>query len=355
MANRITLGDCMASRLPQAVGLCAVDTAGVAAIVNSAQQRILFARELGDVGWFGGWSELSFDVSQDDPYITLPRGYTSIIAIDICTAPIPLRNQFFEFMLYGFGRFPKGVCASGRSRNSCASLQTYDRGFFPSFTDVIPPDKKLRFYLTDSGDVGKRVLVGYKDANGIPVRTLDGVVQVDGEFLTLVAPFVDTTYDVSVLTSLQKDITLGRVTVFQVDVNTAEETQISYLEPGETVAGYRRYLLDPLPRNCCNLPQSTSTTVQVKALCRLDYIPAVVTTDFLVVSNLEAITNEAQAIRYSQMDIPNAKQMEEYHHKQAIRLLQGQIVANEGTQTPSIRFSPFGSAHLLRQGIGINF
>ena len=350
MPNRVTLGDVMASRLPKSVGLCSTDTAGVAAIVNSAQQRILFARELGDTGWFGGWSELAFEVSQADPFITLPRGYTSIISLDVCSQPIPLRNQFFEFMLYGFGHFPKSP--RNPSKN-CGQLQAYDRGFFPSFEDVIPPNKKLRFYLTDPADELKQILVGYKDSNGVPVRTLNGTVQVDGEMLTLVPPFVDTTYEVSVLTSMIKDVTLGRVTVYEIDTITAEQRLISFLEPGETVASYRRYYLNPVPTSCCN-PPTTSTTVQVKALCRLDLLPVVAVTDFLVVPNIEALTYEAQSIRYSEMDEVSAKGMSADAHRSAIRLLQGQLVANEGTQQPAIGFFPFGGARLACQKIGYN-
>lgn len=347
MPNRVTLGDVCASRLPQAVGLCASDVSGVAAITNAAQQRILFARELGDSGWFGGWASLSFDVTQEDPFITLPRGFTSISEIDVCSNPVPIRNQFWEFLLYGFGRLPKSTCASRR----CGQLQALDRGFFPTFSDVIPPGKKLRIYLTDTSDSGKRILVGYKDSNGVPVRTLDGAIQVDGEFLTLAAPFVDTTYEVSVVTSLIKDITLGRVTIYELDIATSDQRLISFMEPGETVAGYRRYFIDSLPRSCCN-PPTGSTTVQVQTLCRVDFIPVVVITDYLTVPNLEAVTNEAQSIRYSSMDEANAKTMEEYHHRACIRLLQGQLVANEGKLNPAVSFSPFGRARFVSIGTG---
>jgi len=86
----------------------------------------------------------------------------------------------------------------------------------------------------------------------------------------------------------------------------------------------------------------------------LDLLPVVAVTDFLVVPNIEALTYEAQSIRYSEMDEVSAKGMSADAHRAAIRLLQGQLVANEGTQQPSILFSPFGNARLVCQRIGYN-
>src|SRR6185503_20879850 len=98
--------------------------------------------------------------------------------INLCTYPVPIQNQFYEYLRWGFGRFPKPTLANTSKR--CAPLVTYARGRFPLFKDVVGSDKKIRAYMTDPADAGKRVLIGYKDGNGIPVRTLDGVVQVDG-------------------------------------------------------------------------------------------------------------------------------------------------------------------------------
>src|SRR5262245_34830155 len=287
--ERPRLLDFMASDGPGRLGLCSTDVAGCAAAVNSATQRLLFAREVGDSGWVGSWAEMNFTVTQDDPFITTPREVSRIESINVCTFPIPLQNQFFEYLRFGFGRFPKTTC---NSRTACAPLQAYDRGKFPLFTDVSGTDKIIRAYLTDSADEGKRVLIGYKDSNNVPVRTLDGTVQVDGEFLTLTAPFVDTSFDVSVVTGIQKDVTLGRVTFYQVDTVTAESTLLGFMEPGETTASYRRYYVGGLPRSCCN-PPSNGNEVQVTALVQLTYVPVVATTDYLNIPNVEAIINEA--------------------------------------------------------------
>jgi len=346
--QRPTVANALASRLPQALGLCADNISGVCAIINSATPRLMYAREVGDEGWWGSYLEIAFDLTQSEPNFTAPFEVARVIGMDICTNPIPIQNQFYSYLRFGAGRFPKSTCATDR----CAQLQAYDRGTFPTFKDVDGSNKKLRFYLTDTGDELKRVLVQYKDSNGVPIRSLDGTVQVDGEFLELVAPFVDTTNDVSVVTGIQKDITLGRVTIYEVDTVTADQRLLGFMEPGETVAQYRRYYVNGLPTSCCN---GDSTTVQVTAMCKLDFVPVSVPTDYLQIPNVEALIQECQSVRFDEMDLPNAKEMSLYHHRSAIRLLQGQLVANEGKTMPAVNFAPFGSSRLARQRIGLNF
>ncbi len=80
-----------------------------------------------------------------------------------------------------------------------------------------------------------------------------------------------------------------------------------------------------------------------------------VATDYLLIPNVEALTHECQACRFDEMDVPNASQKSIEHHTKAIRLLQGQMVANEGTQQPAVIFAPFNNSRLVRSGVGINF
>jgi hypothetical protein len=317
---------------------------------------LLYAREVGDISWWGAWRELAMTISQAQPHITLPFEVARIINLDICTFPVAVQNGFFEYLRYGAGRWPKSGCVD--NRRPCSPLAAFDRGTFPTFTDIITENKKLRFYMTNAGDEGKRVIAQYKDSNDVPVRTLDGVVPILGEALTLISPFVDSTYEVwptRGITGLIKDVTLGRVMVYSVDTVTTDETLISFMEPNETSASLRRYYVSGLPVNCCNLPNTTSTDVQVTAMVKLEYVPVSVVTDYLLVPNVEALTHECQAVRFDEMDVPNASQKSIEHHTKAIRLLQGQMVANEGTQQPAVIFAPFGNARLIRSGVGINF
>src|SRR6266853_3503353 len=277
--ERPRLMDWMASRGPGLLGICSTDTAGCAAIVNSCTQRLLFAKEVSDNGWIGSWASIAFELTQTDPFLTTPYDVSRIISLDVCTFPVPIRNQFFEYMIFGFGRLPKSACATDR----CAQLQALDRGKFPTFSDIVPPHKKVRVRLTDPADVGKRVLLQSKDANGQVRYSLDGTVQVTGDFLELIAPFVDSPDFVSQILGVQKDITLGPVSFYELDTVAATERLILTMQPGETTGSYRRYYVSGLPTSCCSTPPVTPGIVQLTALCQLTYVPVSVVTDWLII------------------------------------------------------------------------
>ncbi len=345
----------MASGGPELIGLCSTDTAGCAAAVNRSTQQLMFAPEVGDSGWVGSFAEIAFTATQEDPFITTPYDVGRIQDLDLCTFPIPVSNQYAEYLRFGYGRWPKRTGTCGTNARQCAPLQAFDRGRFPTFSDVIPPDKIIRVYLTDAGDVGKRVLLQSLDGNDQPRYSLDGTVEVTGDFLTLVSPFVDSPATVNKVTGVIKDLTLGPISFYEVDTTTLDERLILTMQPGETTASYRRYYLSGLPRNCCNLPESTSTEVQLTAMCQIAYVPVRVTTDWLGIPNVEALINKCQSIRFDGMDVPNASVKSAEFHRKAIRLLQGQSVHEYGKTDPAVRFSPFGCSPLIRSGVGVNF
>lgn len=346
---RTRLLDFKISRGPTAVGMCNGDTASAAAIVNAATQRILFAKEMNDSGPWGAWAEVAFNISRDQPVATMGREIARIEAMDICKHPIPIQNQFFEYLRFGFGRRPNHW-------TRCGPMQAYDRGTVPTFCSI-EPNRIIRVYPGDPGDVDKRTLVQGLDNNSQKVYSLDNEVLVDGLFVALQLPFVDVALNGATMlwqkiTGIQKDETLAPVTYFQVDPDTGEQSEIAKLEPSEVVSNYRRYYIENLPRNCCNPTDPTSTTVQVTALAKLEFIPVKNDTDYLLIGNMEALINECQAVRYSEMDTASAKQKEEFHHRQAIRLLNGEIAHYSGVENPAIGIWPFGSARLSRQRIG---
>ena len=94
--QRLRLYDCLTSRLPSLVGLCQNNVPEIANYVNSAQRRLIYAKEAGNEGWYGTWAEIVFQVSQDAPYITLPREVDRLEVINVCDIPVRVENQFYE-------------------------------------------------------------------------------------------------------------------------------------------------------------------------------------------------------------------------------------------------------------------
>lgn len=344
--QRVRLYDCRNSRLPSSVGLCQADVPGISRFVNAAQQRLLYCKEAGNDGWHGTFAEVVFEVDPDDPYITLPREMARIVAHVICDRWVPLDNIYYSYLTFGNGRLPKQFVNCERS----LTQHTFARNNVVTFVNIDPP-VKIRIRITEESDIGKRALIQGLDNNDVRIYSQDGTNRVDGIFMAFDNPFVTTTIQWNQITGIQKDVTDGEVKFYQVDPDTGDETLILTMEPGEQTASYRRYYLDNLPNSCCPPPSATGT-VQVTAIVKLELIPVVYDTDYLLIGNLEAITEESQAVRYSEMDRPDSKQMVDYHHRNAVRFLNGELSHYVGQEQPAVGFKPFGSASLRCARVG---
>jgi hypothetical protein len=348
---RLTLGQCCLSRLPEVLGVCSADVPSISNAVNAAQERLIYAREARDEGWHGSFSEMAFNVLQSDPYIAGSRHVGRIMSVDVCDKPIQINNQFQEYLRFGNGRQP-GNCSSGRV--TCSKVQAYARGVFPTFRDMTA-GHKIRIRAEDPLDVtgAKRTLIQGTDTSDAVITSLDATLRVQGVYVVIGAPFVDTPMALNTLSGIQKDVTNGAIQFWDVDPVTGAEVLILTMEGGETVAGYPRWYFSGLPLSCCQvLLVNGVPTVQVKALVKLNLIPVVVPTDYLLIQCMEAIIAECQSMRYSTIDLPASKEMAAAAHRDAIRLLNGELVHYYGTQNPSVSVKPFGSANLERQGIG---
>lgn len=342
--QRLRLFDIRLSRLPSVIGDCINNLPRLADAVNTAQRRLLYAKEAGEEGWWGGWAEMIFNVTTADPYITCPREVARLEAINVCNRPYAIQNQFYEYLSFGNGRLPKA------SRSCTNPLQAYSRNNVPTFVDFSGSSQVLAVFFTDATDAGKRVLLQGLNAADNRIYTQEIFNRIDGIFVTLASPFVSPAIPFNALTGIQKDITNGPVQIMQMDPDTGDTTLLLTMEPGETTASYRRYYLEPLPTNCCPVG---ATTIQVHAIAKLDLIPVKVDTDYCLIQNLEAIIHEAASARYSEIDTGSAKQMTEYHHREAIRLLNGELRHYVSEEEPAIQFAPFGSARLECKKIGL--
>src|SRR6266705_108738 len=339
MPRRARLIDFRTSDGPENIGICQGDIAGCARAVNAAQTRLVLAKEAGDMGFWGSWARFVFNVSSPNTTITTPRKIARLGRLDVCNHPVKIQNEFFEFLDFSRGLEPKTVCNN---------LETYERGTFPTFSDIVSGNKIVRAFLTDIDDSGRRVFYQGIDQNGNTIYSADGLSNVTGVFVSLVSPFVDSPMQITGLTGIQKDVTVAPVQFFEVDVTTGAQRLILTMEPSETVAAYRRYLVNGIPSVCCD-----GSAPQVTALAKLELIPVKEDTDYLLIQNIEALILEAQAIRDSKMDSDQAKKQSELEHRDAIRLLQGELVHYEGKDRPAINFKPFGNARLEHRRIGL--
>lgn len=354
---RLRLYDCRISRLPTVIGKCQTDIPEIANYVNTAQQRLLYAPEACDESWFGTWAEVRLNVSRAAPYITLPREIARLEAVTVCDRVIPVNNQFYEYLEFGNGRMQQ----HRRFHHAPHVRAAYTRNNAVLFTDVHGGAQLINCFPTDNADSQgtKRVLIQGLDQNGQQIYTNDGGQTILGEFVVLKMPFVTTQNQFTVVTGVQKDVTAGPVQIFQMSPTTGQQVLLSSMEPGELTADYRRYFFDHLPCGCCPtpngpvpIPAQNCPAPQVTAIAKLELIPVVNDTDYLLFHNLEAIIQECQSVRFSEMDNAASKQQAALHHKEAVRLLNGELGHYLGVNTPAVMERSFGSARLEHQAIG---
>lgn len=343
--------DLRISRLPGLLGLCANDIPAVFDVVNTAQSNLLYAKEAGDESWWGTWAEIGFNVTRATPYITLPREVARIEAINICTHPIPVFNQFAEYLQFGNGRMPK-------NRNSCpGSVEgAYSRNNVPTFVDLTSPPQFITIFVSSAQDVGKRILIQGLDQNNNTIYSQDTFQRVTGIYVGMDVPFAQTPMPFNRIVGIQKDVTAGAVHIFQTDPTTGAQILLLTMEPTETTASYRRYYLDNLPNGCCPGPNNVENgIVQVTAIAKLEPIPVVADTDYLVIQNKEAMIAECQSVRYSEFDDTENMAKQVFHHRRAIGMLNGELAHYLGKDDPAVGFYPFGSAKLENQRVGLVF
>lgn len=352
--NRPRFADLRASRLAQSVGLCQQDIPSLAALVNEATEKLLMDPMQPDEGWWGTWVRAVFNLSRQEPTFVQPRNVARVILMDVCKRPTRVQNGFYEFLDFGRGLQPSGCPTNIPAPNGLPyppcnqALQAYDREFSPILGTLASTPQIVRIFPTDPRDVGKVVLVQGTDQNGLTVLGTDPVTgaTISGEFVTINTPFVDTTFHFATITGLQKDATFGPVNFYQVDPVSAATLPLSIMEPSEVSAAYRRYFVNGLPNNCCNVPNAQ---VQVTAMCKLDFVPVVSDPDYLGIPNVPALIRECESIRYSSMDTAVAFKLRESKHAEALSLLFGQLDAMLGKERPAITVPIFGSDRMYPQ------
>lgn len=336
---RQTLNDVSNSRIPGVVGCCKDDLTTLASFINEATQRLINAS--GETGFWGGWQRTVFNVECADPYITIPREIARIAGADVCRSPININNQWYEFLEAGPGLQIDSEC-------QCGSLAMYDRGTVPTAFAPTNVNKYLRLYVTDSADVGRRVLISDAiDQNGVNIFSQDGLNPVDGFYMTLNQPFVTSTMIVNGFKGIIKDATFGDVLLKEVDATTGEERLLSRYAPDEKNPSYRRYFIKNPPK-----PVAPATTFQIEAMAKLEFIPLVRGTDFLLIGNIPALKEECASIKHAEIESPQAEQMSIVEHKRAIRLLNQELTHYLGKQRPAITTKVNGLEGLREQRIG---
>lgn len=308
--NRLRLRDLRQSRLPETVGLTRDNIPAIARVVNEAQQRLIWAPEQGEEGWWGTWATLEYSVlGGRECTIVTPREVARVQSVLVNRNPVVIHNPFFEFTMFGTSRLMEGLYAPGRF---VSGIEVWPKDHAVIFGQFNGPSR-ITVSSDNTADTGVSVLVQGIDENGRVVisRTESGQIR-PGELVTLQGGAGTTQTVFSKITGIQKDVTMGTVRFYDDNGNL-----FHHMDPGEQTAWYRRYVLD-LKR----VP--VKDNVSVVLLVKLDFVPVQTDLDYCIIQNAEAIIAEAQAIYFGSLHSPEAVRAALIKHQEAIQFLIGQ-------------------------------
>lgn len=285
---RRTLADLKASRIPAALGLCPSD-ARIAVFANEAVERLL-----PEGHWWG--TTQSFRICATEGCVTMPPQVATIERAAICKTPIPIHDQWFEYLPTGAG-----------IRGSCDCWQEANyQGQFPTFGDIRLTNKKLRFICDLAGDVGKTVLALGYDQNGNWIRTDQSGTILDGELITLAQSpgTISSNYFTNVTDIQLPDGRDGQMWLYEYNVDTGLQRMIGKYEYWETRPSYARFLFPSIKQNC---DSSTCRQSSVDLIAKLEFIPVVKDTDYLLIANIPAMKEMMVAINKAENEPDSEK------------------------------------------------
>lgn len=273
---RTTLSDAKNSGIPSAVGMAPCDPR-FTSLLNEAQSRLVMGPEV--------WWELvhRYQICVESGCITWPRHIASILAVAVCSSPMPVRSQWFEFLESGYGL-----------RQCCDPCDSplLDRGSAVLFRDVTQPGHKLRLFSDQAEAAGLEFgIMGY-DTTDRWVRSQDALGDWrDGEWITVpqssgASTTTATTFKGGGVTNIIKPHTHGMLGLYQVETDNSLKA-IGFFEHDETRPVYRRSYL----------PGAYCGADAVTVLARREFLPALADTDWLMIANLSALKNMMMAIQ----------------------------------------------------------
>lgn len=300
--SKLTVANIKNSSIPRTLSVCP-DDPRLLQWANEAESRMLAQGR-----WWGSIRLMNLCVTNG--CLTQPREVENVEQMAVNGQPIPIYTTFYGFTQNLAVVNPCKGCASPNSSNicntalfgACGHIQSRDQGEAVSHNVTRGRNKKIRFYPSNIGDVGKTIIVQGYDLNGIWVRSIiDGVMQ-DGEEVTLASPYVDTTtvWSAGAPTGIIKEATLDVVRMYSFNTDTSTEKLLSAYQASETKPSYRRFVIPQfraIPKNQCCTNEDGDVLTTIQTIAKLRHIELVSDNDWLLFEILEAYKSAMIAVK----------------------------------------------------------
>lgn len=220
--------------------------------------------------WKGSFVAVVFEAASG--VITLPPRFMSILSAKFDSWPTQVYSQWFDYMVVG----PSSLEES--TYWPYGPITDLGDGYV---TQTLQETDGVMRIGSSASDDGLQVRIF-----GVDSTTEEPVVDdmgVEGELVTLSAPFVTTTASFSEITGFQKPVTNSAVTVTLVPDDASANVALAEYQSWETFPSYRRYRIGP----------STRT---VKVLCQRRFIPMISETDWVIPGDIHALKMALKAL-----------------------------------------------------------
>lgn len=301
-------------------------------MINRAQRELI---QTGEMFW-GLFGRYAFCTTQS--CMTWPRQIAAIETVSVCSQPIPVRNQWFEFL--GSGPGPQSDNCNTENRGCCGGLQLFDRGTAPTFSDIIGTGKKIKVYADVAEDGDAVILLQGYDQNGNWIRTQVEGVWIDGEYVGISTTPQTSFHIFSSLVAVQKPLTNGVVRLYEYDTVALTQRALAIYEPDELNPSYRRSFISGISGDGCGCDSDDDDeceTKTVEVMAKLEFIPAKNDNDWLLIGNLTALEYECQSILKSDCDL--FAESAAWHAK-AVNALRAELRHYVGNPVMPIRMQP---------------
>lgn len=333
--SSLTLSAVKESSILNIAGVCS-SKAAFLNLVNEATERLMT---------FGSWyaTTVKARICVSKNCISFPRWVGTLLATNIGGQNRPIANKWYEFM-----PLTAGDCAS---RSCQSNVTVIDDGISPVFANV-PCGTPLfiRVYTRFNADIGKTVTIYGIDEYGQTLMTRDLLGNwYEGETVTTVAGYVQTTKKFREVTRISKPLTTGVLDVYGYDADADVLYDMAHYEPSETEPRYRHTSIrGGNGIGCCSTTDGSKAR-QIIFLAKLKFIPVVLDSDIVQIDNIAALKFMIQSIRSSENGDDDAALKKE---TLAIHELNRQLAEKMPLNQIPVEVAPFGTALPAHAGIG---
>lgn len=225
----------------QPINLCA-DSPDLLSMFNQATETLWPITVFpGKVRWYS--VALTPDACNNTLCVVWPRRIETVEKIAICSWPIGIRPEWFEFSENGMGIMTNDTC----------DRLLLDRGEVCVINDIPGTTSKIKVIPNVTEAAGIQILVQGYDENGDWIRTQVSGTWVDGEYIdiNIAAPATSVNYFTKV-TSVIKPLTNGNIKMYSIEDTTLTTVLLGDYEPDELTPTYRKSILTGVAPNGCD-------------------------------------------------------------------------------------------------------